>query len=80
MKIAIVYTTKGGTTRECAELLERELSGQDVSIHKMQDDPDLALYDTVVVGFPIRMAKPVREARKYMKNNAAILCEKRTAY
>ena len=80
MKIAIVYTTKGGTTRECAELVRRELTGHEVSIFKMRDNPDLAPYDIIIVGFPIRMAKPCREARKYMKNNAAALGEKKTAY
>ena len=80
MKIAIVYTTKGGTTRECAELLERELSGHEIGIFQMQDAPDLAEYDTVIVGFPIRMAKPCREARKYIRANTAVLAQKKTAY
>ena len=80
LKIAIVYTTKGGTTRECAELLARELSGHEIGIFQMQDAPNLAEYDTVIVGFPIRMAKPCREARRYIKTNAAILAKKRAAY
>ena len=80
LKIAIVYTTKGGSTRECAELVKRELSGHEVNVLRMQDEPDLAPYDTVIVGFPIRMAKPCREARRYMKNNAAVLAQKKTAY
>ena len=80
VKILIVYTTKGGTTRECAELLSRELTGHEVTISRMQDNPDLSSCDMVVVGFPIRMAKPCREARKYLKTNAASLAEKKTAY
>ena len=80
MKIAIVYTTKGGTTRECAELLKRELTGHDVVISHMQENADLTPYDLVIVGFPIRMAKPCREARKYMSGNAPILSQKKTAY
>ncbi len=80
MKIAIIYTTKGGTTRECAELLERELAAHEVTVAGMQENTDLTEFDLVVIGFPIRMAKPCREARKYMKNNAAILAEKKTAY
>lgn len=80
MKIAIVYTTKGGTTRECAELLMRELTGHEITVSQMQDNIDLRPFDLVIVGFPIRMAKPCRRARQYMKNNAAILAEKKTAY
>ena len=80
LKIAIVYTTKGGTTRECAELLRRELSAYEVDISDMSESRDLGDYDLVVVGFPIRMAKPCREARKYLKNNAAVLARKKVAY
>ena len=62
MKIAIIYTTKGGTTRECAELLSKELKGHDVTVADMSEAPDLDMYDTVVIGFPIRAAKPAKAA------------------
>ena len=80
MKIAIIYTTTGGTTRECAELLKRELTGQDVTVFDMSDSPKLEEYDTVVVGFPIRMARPSKKAKKYLKSNTKALLEKRVAY
>ena len=56
MKIAIIYTTKGGTTRECAELLARELTGHDVSVFDMNEPHVIDDYETVVIGFPIRAA------------------------
>ena len=80
MKIAIIYTTTGGTTRECAELLKRELTGQDVTVFDMAESPNLEEYDTVVVGFPIRMARPSKMAKKYLKNNINALHGKRVAY
>ena len=80
MKIAIIYTTRGGTTRECAELLARELATHEVTVADMSAEPDLAQFDTVVIGFPIRAAKPAKNARKYIKQNIALLLEKRAAY
>ena len=80
MKIAIIYTTTGGTTRECGELLMRELTGQEVTLIHMDSPHNISDYDAVIIGFPIRMAKPCREARKYLKTNAASLAEKKTAY
>ena len=80
MKIAIIYTTRGGTTRECAELLARELTAHEVTVADMSAEPDLAQFDTVVIGFPIRAAKPAKSARKYIKQNISSLLEKRVAY
>ncbi len=80
MKIAIIYTTVGGTTGECARLLERELSGHEVSLFDMKDAPALSDHDTVVIGFPIRGAKPSKTARKYIKEHTEELKSCRTAY
>ena len=35
MKIAIVYTTVGGATRECAQLLAKQLERHDVTVADM---------------------------------------------
>ena len=80
MKIAIIYTTVGGTTAECAHLLERELVGHEVSVFDMKDVPALSGYDTVVVGFPIRAARPSKSARKFIKEHMKELSECRAAY
>ena len=77
MKIAIIYTTKGGTTRECAGLLAEKLKSYEVSISEMKDpNVDLQEFDYVLVGFPIRMGKACREARKYIKRNFDALSAK----
>ena len=80
MKIAIIYTTKGGTTRECAELLAKELNTQDVDVYDMDEKPDVQSYDTIVIGFPIRGARPAKKAKRYINENEKVLLEKRVAY
>ena len=73
MKIAIVYTTVGGATRECAQLLAKQLERHDVTVADMDNALDIAPFDVVVVGFPVRMGKASKRARKYFKDNANAL-------
>ena len=81
MKIAIIYATVGGTTRECAELLRKELVHQDVTLVDMNEsDINLDDFDFVVIGFPIRMGKALKSARKYMKKHEDILLDMDVAY
>ena len=81
MKIAIIYTTVGGTTKECASLLAKELKNQTVEIFEMnKDEPDFAEYDAVVVGFPIVMGRAHKIARKFLKSRADDLKKTKTAY
>ena len=80
MKIAIIYTTTGGTTRECAELLERELASQNPTVFDMDECHSLADYDMAVIGFPIRMGRPAKKAGKYIKEHKAELMEMKCAY
>lgn len=81
MKIAVVYASVGGTTRECAELLKKELKTHDVELFDLADsDPDLSEYDIVVVGFPIRMGKAMKKARNYIKTHLEDLLKCQVAY
>lgn len=81
MKIAIVYSTVGGTTRECAELLKRELKNQEVCLYEIGKDlPSLADFDVTVVGFPIRFGKIHKKARQFIKEHFEELKGGRTAY
>lgn len=77
MKIAIAYTTKNGTTRECAEYLAHELDRFDTCLFDIEKDKvDIDEFDAVAVGFPIRMARPVRAARDFLQKNAEALEKK----
>ena len=81
MKIGIIYATKGGTTRECAALLAKQFSRHDVTLLEIgKDEIDLDAFEFVVVGFPIRMAKAQRNARKFLKENADKLKAMKSAY
>ena len=80
MRIAIVYTTTGGTTRECASLLARSLERHDVTVADMDAQTDISDFDIVIVGFPIRMGKASGRARRYFKENRDALLQKRVGY
>ena len=81
MKIAIIYTTVGGTTKECASLLKKELKNQTVELFEMGKElPDFAEFDVVVVGFPIVMGRAHKEARRFLKLRADDFKKTKTAY
>lgn len=81
MKIAIVYSTKGGTTKECAELLAKELKNSDVELFDLRlGEPTLSDFDVCVVGFHIRMGKADKRARAYIKAHMSELEKMNTAY
>ena len=81
MKIAIVYSTRGGTTRECAELLAREMKNDKVELFEIGvSEPDYDEYDICVIGFPIRMAKTEKRARQFLKKNSEMLKNRRLAF
>ena len=81
MKIGIIYATRGGTTRECAALLAGKFIRHDVSMLEIgKDEIDIDAFELVVVGFPIRMAKAQKNARKFLKANADKLKAMKSAY
>ena len=81
MKIAIIYATKSGTTRECAVRLAENLKNFEPTLYEIGvDEPNLADCDLVVVGFPIRMGKAMKKARRYMSEHAEELKNMPAAY
>ena len=80
MKIAIIYTTTGGTTHECADALARELERHDVTVADMEQNTNFSDFDFIVIGFPIRMGKASKRARRFFKDNAVALAESRVGY
>lgn len=84
MKIVIMYATKYGTTRRCAELLSNNLKNQEVTLLHIgrggQKIPDISCYDIVVFGSNIRMNKIDRELSEYLKKNQDMLLQMRCAY
>lgn len=84
MKIIIMYATKYGTTRTCAELLSKCLKNQDVTLMHIgkggQKIPDISDYDIVVFGSNVRMNKIDGELSEYLKKNKDMLIKRKCAY
>ena len=76
MKTLIIYGTKTGTAKQCAEALATRLPNATVcDIEK--DKPNPADYDVVVLGGGIRMGLLHNDIRQYAENCKEILKTKR---
>jgi menaquinone-dependent protoporphyrinogen oxidase len=79
MRVLILYASKSGASRECAELLWSRL--KDCSICDMTKDlPDLGPFDTLILGSGIRMGKLYRPVRSFMRRNMNLLLSKNLAF
>ncbi|MGE4584557.1 MAG: flavodoxin domain-containing protein [Sphaerochaeta sp.] len=78
MKTLIVYATKYGTTEQCVEQLAKQLQGE-VVLYNLKDRkvPDLASFDTLVVGGAIYAGKLNRKVQRFCKAQQVLLESKR---
>jgi flavodoxin len=67
MKTLIVYSSKSGNTKKLAEAVHAHLPGETV-IQAIEENPDSAGYDLVVVGFWLQAGKVDPLAGKYLEN------------
>ncbi len=73
-RILIAYASKTGTARTCAELLQKELTGLDVTLSDLErESPELKEYDVAVIGSSVRFGKIRGAAREYLKKNGDVL-------
>lgn len=81
MKTLIIYSTKGGVSRQCAEMLADKLSPSiEVDIYDIQDNPPSPEdFDVAVIGGSIRMGALNKKLRAYLKANASALSNMPTA-
>lgn len=79
MKTAICYATKTGTTKECAELLKKQIPGA-VLCNIESDKITLDNYDCIIVGGSIRMGKLHKAAAKFIADNKSTLMNKKCAF
>lgn len=78
MKTLIVYATKTGASRECAELLAAKLTACSLcDLSKQQ--PDLESYDTVILGSGVRMGNIYKPMKSFIERNRKDLRSKKTA-
>ena len=71
MKVLIVYATRGGTSKEAAEMLaERIGSRASVSLYNIEENPPAPdAFDVAVIGGSIRMAKLNKKLKRYIKEH-----------
>lgn len=69
MKTAIVYATKYGCTKRCAEILKSYLKGEVTILSVKADKINLSQYDAVFIGGSIYMGKIQKEITQFCKRN-----------
>ncbi len=79
MKILIAYAGKTGTTEKCARLLAEKLPDA-AAVDLNLQTPQVASFDTVVVGGSIRMGQLHSKVKNFLVQNTQSLKSKKTAY
>lgn len=78
MQTMILYATKSGAARRCAELLAEELPG--AVLHDLSAEaPDIESADAVIIGSGIRNRHLHRTARRFLDANLGTLLRKNVA-
>ena len=78
MKTIIIYTTKSGASKECAEALGSCLPGTTIC-DAAGTLPDLLSFDTIILGSGVRMGKIYNPMRQLIKNNLKLLQRKKVS-
>jgi menaquinone-dependent protoporphyrinogen oxidase len=76
MKILIAYSSKYGTTRDCAKKLSKKIKGSVVAIDLKRSKPDPRVYDAVIIGGPVYMGKMNRPTASYCETYSSHIKDK----
>ena len=70
MKTAIIYTTKHGSVKKCADILKEKLGGN-ADIYNLAESSDIPLddYDTIILGASVYVGKIQKEMVKFCTGN-----------
>ena len=80
MKTIIIYSTKTGTTKKCANILAQNLkNATTANINTIQNE-DIQKYDLIIIGTPIRIGLIDKKIKNFILKNQKILKTKKTAY
>lgn len=80
MSTLLVYGSKYGSTKKCAELLREKLNGNvEVVDIKMSQSLDLNSYEKIVIGTSVYMGKIQKEISEFCKNNIEVFKTKKIA-
>ncbi len=72
MNILILYTSRGGATKACVDILKKKLTRHH-SVTVVTADaalPDPSDFDILIIGSPIRMGQMNKNLKKYAKQHA----------
>lgn len=75
MKGIIIYHSKYGSTKHCADLLQCNLTA-DFHLASVDSPINLTEYDTVILGSDVHMGKISKEMRRFCKENEQALLQK----
>lgn len=80
-RIAILYLSKTGTTKEAAEIIKETLESSDYQVDLMEMTTQVSLtdYQGVILGAPINGFKWVPEATAFAESHSTILNQMPTA-
>lgn len=77
MKTLILYATKHGAAAEAARRIAQRVDGAVVCDLKQGSVPSLTGFDCVVIGSSLYAGMIRKEAKTFLAQNAAALCEKK---
>lgn len=77
MKTLIVYATKYGCTKKCAEILKSFLDGEVEILSAKSYKIDLTQYDVILIGGSVYMGKIRKEIIQFYKSNKKQLMNKK---
>ncbi|BDT87310.1 flavodoxin [Nocardia cyriacigeorgica] len=70
-RIAILYATEQGSTRDIAEFIADDLAGRgaEVALHDIEHAPDLSRFETVIIGSAIHHMDLLPSASAYIRTH-----------
>ena len=72
MKTLILYSSKGGCSKECAEILKKYMGDRDITVESVTaNNIDISEFDFIVLGGSVRMGKFYPPMVNFMHKHAA---------
>lgn len=79
MKAIILYASKSGAAKECAERLSVQLNCPYTDLAQQKTKTDIREYETIIIGTGVRMGKIYKPAKVFIRQNLDILLTKKSA-
>lgn len=77
MSTVIIYSTRHGATKKCAELLKFKLFGAEIIDLKENPNFDFSSYDTVIIGGSVNAGRVKGSLKKFCEKNKEELLKKK---